>query len=963
MAIDAAIYLVNNNCSNNSILLSEDTWRYLEKDKFNAERISQGTWKLIIKKENISSNIQPLLFQYLQNVFLYLHYNKCSSPLYANILESFCHFVTRTSLGYCVTVLLVITALCTCGLANTYSCPIVDLPTKTDIISTTTTPCQPYQFSAISLALWMLLCSAFLRLSSTLLLFILLFSIVLFCPHLFITHSDLYPNLLARLDILTLLIGLSFLIFLLARRNELLLRMDFLALLKALPLHIALNFGSRNEPFSHLCPSVGILTAKIGKPGDWIGEFGFDRLNRLICEIDQRLGQLSECSRLEKVRTSHCFYTAACGILPELAKNVHDTPCTIGEQLASLAELAKFIQDLAESEGLDIAIGLDYGSALSMVVGGDRPRYELIGQPNTRAKKLSEAASALGSNCILLSEDVFLALRPRSQFYFDENNALSVAPGLIAYSLLRSLPNTIKQNNNNIKLINTSPIPPPLPPHRTNSQQQQQNNNTNNIIIKENKIINNSENNNNNIIIKQNIHSNPLLIKTNNNNNIIHSSAQSLCSSELFSIDLNLETDNSLEMEWVTPEMVANGQYRLYPESPQNNTTIYKSERADIYSEFSDAEDQINKNKLWRHPSSISTNGAYPSNNTSLNKKHSKIQRRYTCNNNGNNISTGGSDFSLSLLAGDNLRGNNNNNTISLQRLSKAANKMDKMLKEMAGIPLQNKNNSQQQNHPFPECFFPKEDWSTNNNDILIEGHYCHQHSMSEYENATNCSRRSLASCLSDFEEFNNNQRRKSISKLERLRQSLILNNNEHKRSWRSNSYNKNKLIIIGGDGNEADRSCSPSIGSMQQFSPNNNNKTTTSKLLKALKWRQSVSHSIGYDDEYELASIPLSSSYASSVSVTSWGDEKQQNVLPSVGENSHFIPIDAEDGEDKKDEKYSKYENKLIGDTNSLKKQMLELSREIRRDFGEFQLSRFSNDLEDCQQNNQNKPLEDEII
>jgi len=37
---------------------------------------------------------------------------------------------------------------------------------------------------------------------------------------------------LARLDILTLLIGLSLLIFLLARRNELLLRMDFLALLK-----------------------------------------------------------------------------------------------------------------------------------------------------------------------------------------------------------------------------------------------------------------------------------------------------------------------------------------------------------------------------------------------------------------------------------------------------------------------------------------------------------------------------------------------------------------------------------------------------------------------------------------------------------------------------------------------------------------------------------------------------------
>jgi hypothetical protein len=79
---------------------------------------------------------------------------------------------------------------------------------------------------------------------------------------------------------------------------------------------------------------------------------------------------------------------------------------------------------------------------------------------------------------------------------------------------------------------------------------------------------------------------------------------QSLCSSELFSIDLNLETD-SLELEWVTPEMVANGQYRflflnklknnffnfrLFPESPPNKKAEYKADRADVYSELSDHE-------------------------------------------------------------------------------------------------------------------------------------------------------------------------------------------------------------------------------------------------------------------------------------------------------------------------------------------------------------------------------------
>jgi hypothetical protein len=89
----------------------------------------------------------------------------------------------------------------------------------------------------------------------------------------------------------------------------------------ALPAHIAFNFAVRSDPYAHLCPSVGVLCARFGHSGDWVGEFGFDRLNRIACEIDQRIGQLSE-KRVEKVRTGHCYYTMACGILPEMAKNV-----------------------------------------------------------------------------------------------------------------------------------------------------------------------------------------------------------------------------------------------------------------------------------------------------------------------------------------------------------------------------------------------------------------------------------------------------------------------------------------------------------------------------------------------------------------------------------------------------------------------------------------------------------------
>lgn len=156
----------------------------------------------------------------------------------------------------------------------------------------------------------------------------------------------------------------------------------------------------------------------------------------------------------------------------------------------------------------------------------------------------------------------------------------------------------------------------------------------------------------------------------------------------------------------------------------------------------------------------------------------------------------------------------------------------------MAGVPTTQKTTN---NHggQQPECPFPREDWTNNNkiNNDIDGRYYCHHHhhSMSEYENATNSQRSLAASCCSDFEsaidkdEENddkrlslssffqfNNQKRKSISKLERLRQALILNND---RNWRSNSSrpaaSNSKRINIKCDGNEADRSCSPSIGSM----------------------------------------------------------------------------------------------------------------------------------------------------
>lgn len=39
-------------------------------------------------------------------------------------------------------------------------------------------------------------------------------------------------------------------------------------------------------------------------------------------------------------------------------------------------------------------------------------------------QKLMDAAGALGGDCVLLSEEMFAALRPRSQFHFDQQSTL-----------------------------------------------------------------------------------------------------------------------------------------------------------------------------------------------------------------------------------------------------------------------------------------------------------------------------------------------------------------------------------------------------------------------------------------------------------------------------------------------------------------------------------------------------------
>lgn len=67
-----------------------------------------------------------------------------------------------------------------------------------------------------------------------------------------------------------------------------------------------------------------------------------------------------------------------------------------------------------------------------MVIGGDRPRYDVIGIPCIRSLKLVKASRRFK---ILVSEDVYLALRPR-HFAFDDHHPIKLEHGLTAYGLV-----------------------------------------------------------------------------------------------------------------------------------------------------------------------------------------------------------------------------------------------------------------------------------------------------------------------------------------------------------------------------------------------------------------------------------------------------------------------------------------------------------------------------------------------
>ncbi|WKY01120.1 hypothetical protein Q1695_015265 [Nippostrongylus brasiliensis] len=359
--------------------------------------------------------------------------------LYINYFHSFSQFITRTSHGHSLTILLIMTILFLCGIVNTFSCPQAE---QADV-------CQTVHFSAFSFAMWTLTTAVFVRFSSVYLLGVLTFAIFIYTVQIFLTHPPIGPKeFTIEFDLWVGLSSLAALVFLHSRRCEKLMRLDFLSVVKGVeessskdrflllnsqvllnlvPPHVApWVVAKTGELWHHAHHSVGVAYLTISG-FSLADEQGLNGLNYVFTSFDQ---QLSNFRGIEKIKSANRFYIVAVGLLPDAAQNVNETPWTIGELLHTLAQFLLQVTQFATEKEFQVQIGMDCGSALSLVTDTDQPRYELWGETVERARILMQSAS---HGRTLVSEEIFLALRPRNLHFSPK--PIKVISNLSAYVL------------------------------------------------------------------------------------------------------------------------------------------------------------------------------------------------------------------------------------------------------------------------------------------------------------------------------------------------------------------------------------------------------------------------------------------------------------------------------------------------------------------------------------------------
>lgn len=140
---------------------------------------------------------------------------------------------------------------------------------------------------------------------------------------------------------------------------------------------------------------------------------------------------------------------------------------------------------------------------------------------------------------------------------------------------------------------------------------------------------------------------------------------------------------------------------------------------------------------------------------------------------------------------------------------------------------------------------------------------------------------------------------------------------NQNKTSRKNTERFLNRRLPRPDAGNEAD------IDS-------NCSSLASSTMFDKLRWK-SV-HSIGYENEYEFASVDASDIEDKDIPskiVTEIPGYSKQEQNTSVGENTDFLPMDASDSDAELEQ--------------NMRQEVEAISRDICRNFGEYQLASFS--------------------
>ncbi|GMT20063.1 hypothetical protein PFISCL1PPCAC_11360, partial [Pristionchus fissidentatus] len=375
--------------------------------------------------------------------------------LYIDYFHSFSQFITRTSAGHSVTILLILAVVLLCGVVNTFSCPSSSSSSFSSLsLRDAQDVCRSPHFSAFSFALFYLTSTVFVRFSALLHFAVLLISLLIYTLQIFFAHPPIGSiSFGTEFDLIAGLIQLGAVIFILAREYEQLMRLDFLSAVKCsqectvaenvralcgqiqlniVPPHLAPWLASRQkeaahgEVLQHVHHTLGIAYICLeGLPLH--GEQGVNLLNYIFSYFDQIL---PEYKGIEKVKSWNRYYVLAAGLLPD-SHNVEEAPRTIGDLLHTLALFVINATQYATQKQFEICVGMDCGSVLSVLCDAERPQFDLWGDTLERAKVLCDRSATHGR--ISVSEEIFLALRPRS-FIFS-THPTKVLDGLSSYTL------------------------------------------------------------------------------------------------------------------------------------------------------------------------------------------------------------------------------------------------------------------------------------------------------------------------------------------------------------------------------------------------------------------------------------------------------------------------------------------------------------------------------------------------